>query len=107
MASDSGCRSRWWRRHASTPPMRARLGRAALAEHDGHKLKVRAERAQSALEAVVEMYAHAKELFAAWQRQRVATITEADAWMVDRPEAQKLEFLRKQTRSRCGSSVAA
>ena len=85
-------------------------GRAAMHEHGEHKLVNREERLQAALDAVVEKYAHAKELFAAWQRQRAESIEEVDAWMVGRPEAQTLEFLRKQIEMRvigCGMTQFA
>ena len=80
-------------------------GRQAMEQHGQHKLRSRDERLQDALDKVVEQYARAKELFSAWQRQRADSIEEVDAWMVDRPEVQKLEFLRKQIEMRvlgCG-----
>eukprot|EP00966_Prymnesium_polylepis_P007183 165724-Prymnesium_polylepis.1 len=85
-------------------------GRKAMEAHGAHKLTTREERLQAALDLAVEKYAHAKELFEAWQRQRVTNITEADAHMVDMPEAQKLEFLRKQIEMRvlgCGMTQFA
>eukprot|EP00966_Prymnesium_polylepis_P075915 1760491-Prymnesium_polylepis.1 len=80
-------------------------GRKALQAFGEHKLQTREERLQAALDLAVERYANAKELFAAWQQQRAESLAEADAYMVDRPEAQKLEFLRKQIEMRvlgCG-----
>eukprot|EP00966_Prymnesium_polylepis_P121233 2802127-Prymnesium_polylepis.1 len=80
-------------------------GRKALAEHDKHKLEKRADRLQSALDVATEKFARAIELFAAWRAQRAEKIEEVDAWMHDRPEVQKLEFLRKQIEMRvigCG-----
>mmetsp|Transcript_24056 Transcript_24056/g.59701 ORF Transcript_24056/g.59701 Transcript_24056/m.59701 type:complete len:566 (-) Transcript_24056:199-1896(-) len=85
-------------------------GRKAMEEHGEHKLSSREERLQAALDAVIEKYARAKELFAAWRAQRATSIEEVDAWMVDRPEAQKLEFLRKQIEMRvlgCGMNKFA
>ena len=76
-----------------------------MQEFGEHKLQSREDRLQAALDAAVDKYAHAKELFAAWQRQRAQSIEEADAYMLDRPEVQKLEFLRKQIEMRvigCG-----
>ena len=59
---------------------------------------------------VVEKQAYAQELFAAWLQQRAQSIEEVDAYMVDRPEAQNLEFLRKQVEMRvlgCGMAQYA
>jgi hypothetical protein len=80
-------------------------GRQAMQEFGEHKLRSREDRLQEALDRVVEKYARAKELFTAWQQQRAESIEEVDAWMVERPEVQKLEFLRKQIEMRvlgCG-----
>ena len=80
-------------------------GREAMHQHGAHKLQSRQERLQLALDLAVEKYAHAKELFAAWQSQRAESIAEVDAYIHERPEAQKLEFLRKQIEMRvlgCG-----
>ena len=80
-------------------------GRAAMQQFGEHKLETREDRLQVALDVAVEKHAHAKELFAAWQQQRAQSVAEVDAYLVDRPEAQQLEFLRKQIEMRvlgCG-----
>ena len=85
-------------------------GRQAMQEHGQHKLRSREQRLQEALDKEVEKHARAMELFNAWQRQRAESIEEVDAWMVERPEAQKLEFLRKQIEMRvlgCGMTQFA
>ena len=85
-------------------------GRQAMEEFGEHKLQTREDRLQAALDTVVEKQAHAQELFAAWQTQRAQSIEEVDAYMVDRPEAQTLEFLRKQIEMRvlgCGMTQFA
>jgi hypothetical protein len=83
-------------------------GRVALAEHDEAKLERREERVITLLNAAVEYYAHAKELFKAWyghmdvQTGKWVTPAAKDGAAVDRAlkgltsEAERLEYLRLQ-----------
>ena len=75
-------------------------GRVALAAHDAAKLARREERVTALLNAAVDHYAYALELFDAWTQQRVKSGREVDAFLKDKPEAQQLEFLRKQIEMR-------
>ena len=80
----------------------------ALKAHDEEKLQRRADRLESLLERAVERYAYALELYDAWAAQRARggltrpAIKKAllDANGKDRPEAQKLEYLRLQIEMR-------
>ena len=85
-------------RHEAADARKA--GRAALLAHDEAKLARREERVQSMLDAAVEHYAYALELFNAWEAQGVKTKAEVDRFLAGKPEAQKLEFLRKQIEMR-------
>ena len=88
----------------SAPGARA-AGRDALKEQDAEKLARREERVITLLNAAVEHYAHAKELFAAWQAGRAKDRDEVAAVLNGKPEAQQLEYLRKQIEMRvlgCG-----
>ena len=83
-------------------------GRLALKAHDEEKLERRADRLQTLLTQAVERYAYALELFDAWAAQRErggltkAAIKKAllDDKGKDKPEAQKLEYLRVQIEMR-------
>ena len=85
-------------------------GRTALAEHDEAKLERREERVITLLNAAVDHYARAKELFTAWYGAKDAEgkwVTQAakDAVAVDRAltgtsEAEQLEYLRLQIEMR-------
>ena len=83
-------------------------GRLALKAHDNEKLTRRADQLQTLLTAAVERYAYALELFDAWAAQRErggltpAAIKKAllDENGKDKPEAQKLEYLRLQIEMR-------
>lgn len=80
-------------------------GRVALKEHDADKLARREERLTTLLNAAVDAYAYALELFAAWQAQRLKSKQELAAALAGKPEAQQLELLRKQIEMRvlgCG-----
>ena len=80
-------------------------GRVALHEHDADKLARREERLTTLLNAAVDAYAYALELFEAWQAQRLKTKQELAAALAGKPEAQQLELLRKQIEMRvlgCG-----
>jgi superoxide dismutase len=76
-------------------------GRAATVAHDQHKLAHREERVISMLNAAVEHYAYALELFKAWEAQRAKSSKEVNSALEARKsEAEKLEFLRKQIEMR-------
>ena len=75
-------------------------GRKALAEHDAAKLARREKRVQALLNAAVEHYAYAQELFDAWTQQGAKSKREVESVIKDKPEAQQLEFLRKQIEMR-------
>lgn len=76
-------------------------GRAASAAHDQHKLAHREERVITMLNAAVEHYAYALELFKAWEAQRAKSSKEViSALAARKSEAEKLEFLRKQIEMR-------
>ena len=77
-----------------------RDGRLALAALDAAKLARREERVTALLNAAVEHYAYSLELFDAWQQQRAKSGREIEAVIKDKPEAQQLEFLRKQIEMR-------
>lgn len=80
-------------------------GRLALKEHDEAKLERREERVQALLTAAVEHYAHALELFDAWEVQRAKSKEEVARCCEGKPEAQVLEYLRLQIEMRvlgCG-----
>jgi hypothetical protein len=86
-------------------------GRVALVLHDAHKLAHREERVIKMLNAAVDHYAHAMELFNAWSGPQRATgddDIEAGLFEADeggtrvhrKSEAEQLEFLRKQIEMR-------
>ena len=77
-----------------------RDGRLALAAHDAAKLARREERVTALLNAAVDHYAYALELYDAWTQQRAKSKREVEAVIKDKPEAQQLEFLRKQIEMR-------
>ena len=80
-------------------------GRVALQEHDADKLARREERLIVQLNAAVDAYAYALELFDAWKAQRLTSKQELAAALRGKPEAQQLELLRKQIEMRvlgCG-----
>ena len=85
-------------RHEANEARKA--GRAALLAHDEHKLARREERLTEMLNAAVEHYAYATELFKAWEAQGVKSKVEVERILKDKPEAQQLEFLRKQIEMR-------
>ena len=74
-------------------------------EHDADKLARREERLIVQLNAAVDAYAYALELFDAWKAQRLTSKQELAAALRGKPEAQQLELLRKQIEMRvlgCG-----
>jgi hypothetical protein len=83
-------------------------GQAALRAQEAEKLERREDRVQVLLKKAVDQYAYAKELYAAWAQedgQRAlskAAVKKAllDDKGRDRPEAQKLEYLRHQIEMR-------
>ena len=88
-------------------------GRLVLAAHDEEKLQRREERVMTLLNAAVEQYAYALELFDAWAAQRAhggLTKPGIKTALLDehgkpKPEAQQLEWLRRQIEMRvlgCG-----
>ena len=86
------------------PAARA-AGRTALQEQEAERLERREERVITLLHAAVEHYAHSKELFAAWQAGRAKDKAGVARVLNGKPEAQQLEYLRKQIEMRvlgCG-----
>lgn len=82
-------------------PRARKAAREDLAEHDEAKLQRREERVISLLNKAIEDYAYSKELFAAWQGANAArTKGDVDRFLAGKPEAQKLEYLRKQIEMR-------
>jgi hypothetical protein len=85
-----------------------KAGQEALKEQEAEKLSRREEAIQTLLTKTVERYAHAKELYTAWaapngSRARTkAAVKKAllDSKGRDKPEAQKLEYLRNQIEMR-------
>ena len=86
-------------------------GRVALELHDAHKLAHREARVIKMLNAAVDHYAHAMELFNAWSGpQRAKTEDDIEAGLFEaaedgrrvhgKSEAEQLEFLRKQIEMR-------
>ena len=95
-------------------------GRLALAAHDEEKLARREERVITMLNAAVEHYAYALELYDAWKAQRAKSSADIDAALtfehrtnqgepvlkagkplrLPRSEAEQLEYLRKQIEMR-------
>jgi len=83
-------------------------GRLALSAQEAEKLARREERLQTLLNNTVERYAYAKELFNAWAKeggQRACSKQAVKAALLDdkgrdKPEAQKLEYLRNQIEMR-------
>ena len=82
-------------------------GREAMHQHGAHKLQSRQERLQLALDLAVEKYAHAKELFAAWQSQRAESIAEVDAYIHDSSGQRRRSLSFYVSRSKCACSAAA
>jgi len=85
------------RKHAETARVE---GRTALAAHDEAKLARREERVIMLLNAAVDQYAYAKELFEQWQAQGAKDAKEIDSVITGKPEAQQLEYLRLQIEMR-------
>ena len=80
-------------------------GRVELKEHDDAKLLRREERLQTLLHAAVDNYVYALELFDAWEASRAKSKSEVEKVLRGKPEAQQLEWLRKQIEMRvlgCG-----
>ena len=78
-----------------------KAGRAALLAHDEAKLARREERVTEMLNAAVEQYAYATELFNAWQGSQAAkTKADIERALRGKPEVQQLEFLRMQIEMR-------
>jgi hypothetical protein len=96
-------------------------GREALAEQEAEKLARREERVIALLNAAVEHYAYALELFDAWQAQRATTTEDVQTALTEelrnakgevvrdakrkvirvaKPAAQQLECLRRQIEMR-------
>jgi hypothetical protein len=82
-------------------------GRRALKAHADEKLQRREDRLEKLLNAAVEHYAYALELFDAWKAQRATGKQQVAAALKGKPEAQQLEYLRLQIEMRvlgCGWS---
>ena len=83
-------------------------GRAALKAQDAEKMARREERVITLLKKHVEQYAYAMELYDAWAApggERARTTTQIQAALLDangrqKPEAQQLEYLRRQVEMR-------
>ena len=83
-------------------------GRLALKEHDEEKLARREERLITMLNAAVDRYAYALELFDAWAAKdglRAKSATDVERALIDekgrpKPEAEQLEYLRHQIEMR-------
>ena len=75
-------------------------GRVELREHDDAKLLRREERLQTLLHAAVDNYVYALELFDAWAASRAKSKSEVEQVLRGKPEAQQLEWLRKQIEMR-------
>ena len=75
-------------------------GRRALKAHADEKLSRREDRLEKLLNAAVEHYAYAMELFDAWQAQRAKSKQQVAAALKGKPEAQQLEYLRLQIEMR-------
>ena len=92
--------------HARRAAQGARAdGRVALQAHDADKLARREERLTVLLNAAVDAYAYALELFDAWKDQRLKSKEELAAALDGKPEAQQLQLLRMQIEMRvlgCG-----
>ena len=77
----------------------------ALKEQEAEKLARREERVLKLLDAAVQHYARATELFTAWLASRAKGAAEVEVVLKGKPEAQQLEYLRKQIEMRvlgCG-----
>ena len=81
-------------------PKAAVNGRLSLAAHDQHKLEKREDRLQSLLDAAVLLFVESMELFKAWEASRATTRPQVEAAIKDKPEAQQLEYLRRQIEMR-------
>ena len=82
-------------------PRARKVGQGELKEHDDAKLARREERVITLLNKAVEHYAYAKELFCAWEGEQAArSKADVERALKDRPEAQQLEYLRKQIEMR-------
>ena len=80
-------------------------GRRALKAHADEKLARREDRLQTLLNAAIEHYAYALELFDAWKAQRAQSSKQVAVALKGKPEAQQLEYLRLQIEMRmlgCG-----
>jgi hypothetical protein len=75
-------------------------GRIELKEHDDAKLLRREERLTTLLHSAVDNYVYAIELFDAWTASRAKSKTEVQQVLRGKPEAQQLEYLRKQIEMR-------
>ena len=75
-------------------------GRVELKEHDDAKLLRREERLTTLLNHAVDNYVYALELFDAWQASRAKSKDEVATVLRGKPEAQQLEYLRKQIEMR-------
>ena len=75
-------------------------GRVELKEHDDAKLLRREERLTTLLNHAVDNYVYALELFDAWQASRAKSKAEVATVLKGKPEAQQLEYLRKQIEMR-------
>lgn len=75
-------------------------GAAALTAHDEDKLRRREERLADALVKVVDQYAYAKELYAAWQAGGASSKEQVTKYLRGKPETEQLEYLRKQIEMR-------
>ena len=70
------------------------------ARPDAAKLARREERVTALRNAAVDHYAYAMKLFDAWKQQRAGSKRDVEVFLKDKPEAQQLEFLRKQIEMR-------
>ena len=75
-------------------------GRRALKAHDDEKLQRREERLKTLLNAAVDHYAYALELFDAWKAQGATSKQQVAKALAGKPEAQQLEYLRLQIEMR-------
>ena len=81
-------------------PKALKVGRAEKQGHDEEKLARREEAVQRLLNATVERYAAALELYDAWRAQGVRDATTLDAALADKSDNERLAELRRQIEMR-------
>ena len=74
--------------------------RADLTDHDAAKLARREERTITLLNAAIEHYAYAMELFDSWEANGARTKANVEAALKGHSEAAQLEYLRRQIEMR-------